>query len=530
MVAAAVAAGIAFRLFQYLANRSLWFDEALLAGNVVDRSWSGILRPLSAGQAAPLGFLLLEKAAVAVFGSGEYALRLVPLLGGIASLFLFVAVARRYLSEGAVPLATAVFAFSPFLVYYASEVKQYSTDVAATLLALLLAAPLLAGERTRGRALAFGAAGALLVWLSQTVVFVLAGATLAALWAGRREGARALLPVAAAGAAWSASFLGSYAASRNSLDDAEFMRAWWATGFMPLPPRSLADLAWFPDTFARIFRDPLGPYDMALGEKSFWVPAAMVLAFAAGVAWLWARRRGEGLALLLPAVLTLLASGVMLYPFGAERFSGGRLLLFLVPAFALVMGEGAEQLRRAAAGPLRPLGWGVMALLVLGPLANDVREVPYGRSEIKPLLAYLAANRRPGDRVYVHHETRPPFLYYAPRYGLRPGEYTLGSCSRLRLDGYLRELAALRGNPRVWVLFVGGGWGADGVNERELMLDYLGHVGRRAGDQVSAGGWLYLYDLTAPPPGADPSPMRLPVVRPRVDNECRGPWKYDDER
>lgn len=528
LVAAAVATGIAFRLFQYLANRSLWFDEALLANNIARRPWSGLLEPLSNGQAAPLGFLFLEKAAVETLGTSEYALRLVPLLAGIASLFLFVAVARRYLSPGAVPVATAVFALSPFLVYYASELKQYSTDVLASLLLLLLAAPLLAGDLSARRAAAFGVAGALLVWLSQTAVFVLAGVSLVVALPRLRE-TRRLLPFVGAGALWGASFLGSYAASRNSLGDEAFMRAWWRSGFMPLPPRSLEDLAWFPGTFARLFRDPLGPYDSLMGESTLYGPAAMMLAFTAGALWLLARRRAEGLALLLPVGLTLLASGVMLYPFGSERFSGGRLLLFLVPALVLVIGEGAEQVRRALAGPLRPLAWAVVAVLVLGPLAHNLQATPYGRFEIKPLLGYLAEHRQGGDRVYVHHETRPAFAFYAPRFGLRPGDYTLGSCSRLRLDGYLRELGRLRGEKRVWVLFVGGGWGADGVNERELILDYLGRVGRRTDDHVSSGGWLYLYDLSAPPAGADPSPMQIPVVRPLVENECRGPWTYDNE-
>ena len=58
-----VAVGIALRLWQYLADASLWVDEAALARNIVDRSPAGLLAPLDYGQAAPWGFLLIEKLA-----------------------------------------------------------------------------------------------------------------------------------------------------------------------------------------------------------------------------------------------------------------------------------------------------------------------------------------------------------------------------------------------------------------------------------------------------------------------------------
>ena len=90
-----LAGGVVLRAWHYLDNRSLWQDEARLARNIADRSWLELLEPLRHQQAAPPGFLLLEKLSVSVLGVGEPALRLAPLLASCAALPAFRALARR---------------------------------------------------------------------------------------------------------------------------------------------------------------------------------------------------------------------------------------------------------------------------------------------------------------------------------------------------------------------------------------------------------------------------------------------------
>ncbi len=100
---AAVALGCLLRIVQYLLDRSLWMDEAYLSLNILHRSFAGLCRALDYHQGAPIGFLLLEKSAVRLWGGSEYVLRLIPLLAGIASVLLFYRLASKVLTARAVP-------------------------------------------------------------------------------------------------------------------------------------------------------------------------------------------------------------------------------------------------------------------------------------------------------------------------------------------------------------------------------------------------------------------------------------------
>jgi len=89
-----IALGAALRVRQYAANRSLWLDEAMLALNFVHRSLPGLLRPLESDQAAPLGFLVVEKLLESI-ANRDYVLRLFPLVAGCVSLYLLYRLARQ---------------------------------------------------------------------------------------------------------------------------------------------------------------------------------------------------------------------------------------------------------------------------------------------------------------------------------------------------------------------------------------------------------------------------------------------------
>jgi hypothetical protein len=125
-----IALGAVLYLRQYLNNRSLWIDEALVTFDIIRLPVSHFLhQPLPNFQAAPFGFLTIEKLFISLFGITEHVLRLYPFICGLISLWLFSRMAKLYLNADFAALVLFVFVITPCLIYYASEVKPYYTDV-----------------------------------------------------------------------------------------------------------------------------------------------------------------------------------------------------------------------------------------------------------------------------------------------------------------------------------------------------------------------------------------------------------------
>lgn len=523
---AALLVGALLRLLQYAVNRSIWLDEGLLAANFLPRGWAGLLQPLTRGQTAPLGFLAVEKLAATLLGPSELALRLFPLLCGLATLALLPRVASRYLSRAAAPLAVAVVALAPFLVYYSSEVKQYAVDALIAVAILGCAAAL--AERPHDHRLHAGFAllGVAALWLSQPAVFMLGGTGIVlGLRALRGRDRAALGPLAASAALWVVAFAGSYAVSRHEVMDPEYMHAFWRTGFLPLIPRTAADWAWLPRMLARVFREPMGIVGEDRSPLSLVGAVASGIAFLVGCGWMWSRRRLQLALLLAPAGLALLASAAGAFPFGGEFQSGGRVLIFLIPSVAFVLAEGAAALPRLLPGTAGRAAFAALALLVLAPsLSYAARSVPHLRNEVKPLLDYVAEQRRPGDVIYVYYNGLPSFEYYAARYGWTAESTVRGVCARTDPARYVADLERLRGRPRVWLLFVDG-TPVQGHDEKPLMMDALAHLGHRLDDRVAIGASLYLYDLSGAPDNGDPFRANVPHFRLDASQQCRGAWE-----
>lgn len=539
-IALALVVGVMLRLLQYAVNRSLWLDEGLLVSNILPRTWAGLLEPLHRGQTAPLGFMAVEKALATVLGPSELVLRLVPLLAGLAALLLFPRVARRYVSRDALPVAVGLVALAPFLIYYSSEVKQYSLDALCSVVVLGFAARLARDPHDRRTAVMFGVFGVVAVWFSQPVVFMLGGTGLVlGLRALRRGDRRALLPLAGAAVAWLASFAGSYPISRNQVKDPEYMKAFWEPGFIPLLPRNLHEWTWFPRMLGRLFREPMGvmgdPSTTAAQVLNIAGPVAGGVAFLAGCVWTWRRRRLRALLLLAPLGLALCASAARVYPLGALQLSTGRVLVYLVPVLALVMAQGAVAIRRSLPGRAGAAAFAaVVAVMFLPSVSYATLAVPQVRAEVKPLLQYAAENRRPGDVMYVFYNGQAVFEYYAPRYGWNRSNTVAGACSRFEPRRYVADVAPLAGKPRVWVLMVAGSpvpfaRGRRMLREDQVILGILNMMGIARERQIAVGAELHLYDLTASRGGVEPFEMKIPALRETPPDDCRGSWEWRNQ-
>src|SRR6188472_508768 len=106
-IAAVIAcAGAAVLIYFGRGARPLWVDEEMLGLNARDRSFSALTGGLWLGQAAPLGWLALERISILQLGVSERAVRALPVIWGLLTLVTAVWVGRRWLG----PVGAAILA------------------------------------------------------------------------------------------------------------------------------------------------------------------------------------------------------------------------------------------------------------------------------------------------------------------------------------------------------------------------------------------------------------------------------------
>jgi len=264
-VRVALVSGIVCRVAGWLADRSYWLDEGSIVGCILKLDETGLFGPLGSSQLAPPGFLASEWAAIHLVGTSRVAFRVVPLLAGIAALFGFHAVARRCLPGRVEWVAVLLFAVTGDLIYFASEVKQYSSDLALTLGCLVVAFRSNRGPTTWGQAVGLAAMGVGVVWCSHPAIFTLAAIGVVGLARALRDQTPRRGAVwVAIGLAWLASFALVHAVAMRQLGYRRDMWAFWDFAFPPVPPRSVWDLIWPVRRIAFLFASPLN-FDAPIG-------------------------------------------------------------------------------------------------------------------------------------------------------------------------------------------------------------------------------------------------------------------------
>lgn len=476
--------GALLRFRQYLFNRSLWLDESSLALNIINRSFSGLFQRLDHHQGAPIGFLIIEKLLVQFFGNNEYIFRLFPLLCGVISLFLFYRVARYFIDVKAVLIAIVLFAVSSSLIYYSSEVKQFSSDVAIALLLYFMTVYVESKGLTVLRILMFGAIGAISVWLSHSAVFILAGIGVSLILPCfiNKEWSK-IMQLLTVYLIWASNFFIIYSISLRSLITDNVLLNYWKDGFGPSPGGPFRWLKWFIDSFFNMFFNPGG----------FWLQGIAALAFITGCVTMLLEKKEKFLLLIIPIFFVLLASMLHKYPFA------GRLILFIVPILLLFIAQGAEKIVvTASSNSSFYFGIIFMILLLFHPLKDSIhvfrKPSDVAVEEIKPVISYVRKHWNKGDVLYLYYGSGNAFEYYSQKYGFNKSDYLLGIMSPDDWDKYKEDLDKLRGNKRAWVL-ISHVCISRGVDEEKLFLYYLNSIGRKLDSFKCEGAAAYLYDF-----------------------------------
>ena len=474
--------GILVRLVQYLSTRSLWLDEAALASSIVSRSYNGLFQLLDYNQVAPVGFLMIERFFVGALGDSEYSLRLLPLLAGILSILIFYRLAEGIVTARALPIALLLFSCSRFLIHYSADLKQYSTDVAVTLILFLMARHVLSRDWSVYRVILFAVVGATSIWFSHPSVFILAGVglTIILVYATQREWKRiaVFLPVFFV---WAGNFIISYVCILSKYHASFVMIDYWHYGFMPFPPLSFAEIQWFSTALEGWFRNP-GGFSSSVVLVAFFGILGYISIFK--------NSRKYFILLLSGIPFALAASSLQAYPFG------GRVILYTVPILLLGVAEGTELIRKKL-WPYIPVTAGFIVLFIVLPPVFRVGTLiakPFVCEEIKPVLKYVEENHRERDVIYFYRGAQKAYKYYADRYDLSDARIILGTMAK-KLDQYREDLETFRGGKRVWLIFTHSKE-KEGLDEEAFFLYHLNRMGSCLDSFKSPGCSVYLYDLS----------------------------------
>jgi len=508
-----VAIGIVPRLSLFLANHSLWLDEAMLALNITHRPLAQLTLPLDWNQAAPVGYLFLVKLSEMTFGNSEYAVRLVSIFSGIASLVAFRWLALKSLSKMGAVIAMMLFAVSPSLCDYSAQAKQYESDVLVALILSLYAINLIPKAIKPVTAILWGALGAFAVWFSFPSLFVLGGQGLtAAMTAVRRRDHKSLTLLSIPFGMWLASFSVYYTSLLATSANNKFFNQYWKKDFIPW---SLEDCPhWFSNKLVETIHSCFGIAEIIVGVAA--------LCMVVGSFHMLKRRQTEFLIAIAPIMMALLAALVHVYPIKP------RLITFVVPGLIILVAAGIERISQGF--DRRKL---VVATCLTGLFVSSMMYSmrPSKQEEMRPLVQYIQKHGKPTDTIYLYYGSVPAFQYYAELYNLPQNNVILGISypnfqqyykgrtpgptkgaaslgnwinGETAQDGrnwnyrYKTDILALAKSDRVWAIF-SHPMDKRPHDQESLALYYLDEIGTKVREVSKRGAHAYLYDMNQKP-------------------------------
>lgn len=493
LLTAIVLVGFVLRTIEYAALGSLWVDELFIALNVTTKSLGELLTsPLAFHQVAPIGFLAAEKVSTLLFGVNEAALRLFPYLASLASLALFWRVASRFLTEAPRLGAIAIFAMSPAMLWFARNAKQYSSDMAVTLLILLLALRFREARPGSRPYVSTALIGGIAILFSQPAVIV-GASVLAVLAVQQKRSGEGMRPLAGIVAVWG---IGMVVVALTSLvlsplETREFMRAGWSgRGFVPLGPEAVL---WIPHRLLLVLGLFVAQFATDRWEE---LAVAGVFGILALVGWPYLVRRMPARTVILSCVVggAILAATLRVLPMS------GRVSIYVAPTLLIMAMAGMDQIRAwLPSGARTWVSAGVFGLAAIPAIALLLFvEFPNRREDSRPVLVELRRNMVRGDVIYALPASQRALEFYGPALGI--DQWYAAAASRHGVRHNLTDLDSLRGNRRVWFFY------SHVVPCHQVLIrSYLETIGREImriedprGNEGKSEAAAYLYDLSDP--------------------------------
>ncbi|MBN1593131.1 MAG: glycosyltransferase family 39 protein, partial [Candidatus Coatesbacteria bacterium] len=397
-LAAIAIAGLAARLIGYLYGKSLWFDEASVAVNIMDRSYGQLLQRLDYFIVNPPLFLIISKAVYSLWGHIEYSFRFLPFVAGCLSLLVFIRTVKRIMPSIFGICAAALYSLNVTHINWATSAKHYSLEELSSAVAILIAVEW-TKLSTRWRCV-IALVLPVLLWFSFTFAFVITGFIVALAYSFLKERkASASAPLIVLIAATSASALWLYmAAIRYSLGYETLVGMWSDVDAFPTAPYS----SWLGKSLLAVVGYACGvPYGPLL---------VMFFCLIGGYA-LWRDRYQSIVIISAVTLLTALGAAAL----GVYPFMSGRLSTYWSPMVLLLFASGLQAVWHSL-GNLRFRRF-ITTLAICIVLINIIGSLSFAsfiflKEEMRYVTEHLGEQYDGETPILVSSLARRPFRIY----------------------------------------------------------------------------------------------------------------------
>jgi len=498
-------AGLLPRLHDF--SRSLWNDDSWVANSVLADTLHGMFYYDRWLQTSPPLFLILARYTVKAFGLTNYTLRAVPFVSGIAALLLFAELSCRIFEPPYALLSTAILAISPAAIVESTELKQFSSDLAAAVLVLLTICNYWHRSDKRQWYWLLGSFAAALALSYTTVIFI--PLALIVLYRSTPHTTEGLQP---RNTRWSR--ITTFLATVSAISGVNYilfirpnsppnLKLYWQPHF---PPNSIFQaMLFYGRALTSLFVLSVVPRHWLpqgdsisrwlLGVLSVVAISTFCLAFAAIL------RRTKYIyiaALSAVPIFTLLILNLLhMYPLHSL------LTLCALPCVAVGLALAIEALFREFVTPFIPFrfrGLLLGTLCVLGlvfiflPSMMPMRWLEYQQEDAEGAIRYLKSHVTPGDLIYVHASASETSRLYLRMLHWQPALLIYGQtgypcCTRKSQDyvvpdelQYRKDFDNAIGSAhpkRLWLVFTGrkDEWEYLHRDESQILINRLPAIG-----------------------------------------------------
>ncbi|WP_309709957.1 hypothetical protein [Armatimonas sp.] len=401
--------GMLLRLVWFFNGRSLWYDEACLATDIVRCDFYELLKPLVSGQSAPIPFLIITKQLFLILGHNDLVFRVFPLFSSLLSLLLFYRYCSFESNDILRIIPFGLLSLSYRAIYYGGEFKPYGVDLLVTIILLNLYNEIrrpadMGIARKTGVILAV----LLCVWFSYPSIFVIFAIIIALIFDFNRMGMdlksivrhNSLGLIIIFGAV---SFITEYMLVLRSTASKSIYLDFWDPMFLKMP-FSLISVK--QDTYLIYF---LVQYPFQFMKI---LAVVFLIVFLIGLIAVLRTKKSEFIVFVLPIIFAGFASVLHKYGFG------DRLMLFATPLICLLIGNGFQFVTDIISHKIiiKPSVIVLIALfcvLSAGMKSLDYIISPPVISNMRPLLEKVKPVIGNGEFVFVHGSSLPEYRFYS---------------------------------------------------------------------------------------------------------------------